>query len=122
MGGTRRCLLAAMLLAGAVPATADEIYGVVDGVFGLNHGETMYITESQLVMAVVTGRGGCLAISVGGEKDCLELGRRYDLKWPHSPFHLGDTFAGKPACNLDVVQIDDAERSQARVVFRLMCD
>lgn len=111
---------ALVLLAPGASAQSAELFRVVDGVFSLELNKTVDLTDKSLLLAV-TRDGECLAISVGGRKDCIEIGKRYDLKYPHGPFQLDDMMADKQQCFLDIVALDDAKGEQPNVTFRLLC-
>ena len=97
-----------------------EFLRVVAGVFSLKLNETVDLTDKALLLAVTRDRE-CLAISVGGRKDSIEIGARYNLKRGGSPFHLSDMMADKQQCFLDIVAIDEAKGEQPNVTFRLLC-
>lgn len=109
-----------LLAPGASSQQPAELLRVVDGVFSLKLNETVDLTDQALLLAVTTDRD-CLAISVGGRKDCIEIGERYDLTYQHGPFQLGDMMADKQRCFLDIVGIDEAKGEQPNVTFRLLC-
>ena len=90
------------------------------GTFELSQGQTRDITDANLLIGITDGRG-CVALSANGRKRCINAGDRFDLKWPHAPFYLKQTFASKSVCFLDVAGIDT---SGARPVaaLRLKCE
>ena len=65
--------------------------------------------------------GGCVALSANGRKRCIKAGDRFDLKWPHAPFYLKQTFAAKSVCFLDVAGIDTGG-TRPVATLRLKCE
>lgn len=97
-----------------------KLYRVDDGVFQLREGNTIDITDRFLLLAL-RQENECLAIMLNGQKSCIEIGARYDLNSPSSPFRLGALFKDKKRCFLDIVQIEAPKGADALVTFRLHC-
>lgn len=96
-----------------------ELLRVEDGVFALDLNQTIDITDRHLLMALVQEERKCLAIKVGGRRECIEIGQRFNFK--NNAFALGAVFKDRQDCFLDVVKIEDAKGVDPRVTFRLYC-
>lgn len=95
---------------------------VNEGLFSLEINETIDLTDQSLLLALVYDRRENLAIRVGGRISDISIGQRFDLKWPHAPFHLGHLFSEKRMCFLDVINIEDASGGTPKAEFRLRCE
>lgn len=104
----------------AQEANQAELYRVDDGVFQLKEGKTIDVTDRFLLLAFRHGKK-CLEIVLNGRRSCIEVGKRFDLKGKHAPFHLGELFQDKNQCFLDVVEIDAPKGADATATFRLHC-
>ena len=105
----------------AEPAT---LYRVEEGVFTLKENQTIDLTDRYLLLALrqnVT-RKKCLGITINGLTQCIELGKRYNLKAYGGPFSLsGELFSDKKRCFLDIVKINAPQGAIPSVTFRLHC-
>lgn len=126
----RPCIVAALLATASAsfaqtadpsPTPPAELFRVEAGVFALRLGQSIDITDKYLLLALTTGQRDCLAVSIGGRKACIEVGERIDLTEPHGTLRLGDLFADRQQCFLDVVNIDAAKGMETIVTFRLHC-
>jgi hypothetical protein len=97
-----------------------ELYRVEDGVFKLKEGKTIDITDKFLLLAFRRGKK-CFEITLNGGHDCIDIGKRIDLKIPYVPFSLGNIFEDRKQCFLDVVGIDAPKGANAEATFRLHC-
>ena len=97
-----------------------ELYRVEKGVFELRDGHTIDLTDRFLLLAFRLEER-CPEIVLNGKKSCIEVGDRFDLKWAHAPFHLGNVFQDKNQCFLDVVEIAAPQGADAVATFRLHC-
>lgn len=114
------CILLLTTSLKAQEAVKAELYRVEDGVFQLREGKTIDLTDRFLLLAFRQG-GKCLEITLNGRRSCIEVGKRFDLKWKHAPFHLGKLFQDKNRCFLDVAEISAPKGADATAIFRLHC-
>lgn len=98
----------------------STLYRVEEGVFQLREGGVIDLTDRALLMAFRIGRR-CPEVLVNGNDACIEVGKRFDLKWRHAPFHLDNLFSDKRRCFLDVVAITSPKGADATATFRLHC-
>lgn len=96
------------------------LYRVEEGTFELNEGQTIDLTDKRVLLAFRRGRR-CLEIVINGNEDCMQVGKRYDLKWKHAPFHLGKLFRDRRECFLDIIGLSNPKGAKAVASFRLYC-
>ncbi len=110
------CILLLASISHAQEANQAKLYKVEDGMFQLREGKTIDVTDQFLLLAFRHGKK-CFEIMLNGKSDCIEVGKRVDLKWPHAPFYFGDLFKDRNRCFLDVVEIDAAKGADATAAY-----
>lgn len=102
------------------PVAPAELWRVNQGLFALSVGQSIDVSDRHLLLALREGNG-CLEIMLNGRGSCIETGSRIDLTWQSTPFVLGDLFADKARCFIDVVRIDQAKGAETSATFRFYC-
>lgn len=127
--------LLAILLT-AFPAAAQEpvpnglLMMVKEGVFELAHGKSIDVTDRKILVSFPktnsyfdkqTGefKGGNFFVSINGDTEPAQAGRRFDLKKMRSTSKF---VADTDVCMLDVVELIEAKGTAARAVMRINCE
>jgi len=102
------------------PVPTSPLMRVTDGVFDLNPGRSMDLTDRRILLTFLPDRDrdwgrGKLPIRINGRQEFAEPGLRYNLK------DYSDRLVDKQECFLDVVQFVNPKGGQATVTFRLDC-
>lgn len=98
------------------------LYQVLDGVFRMEEGASVDLTDEHLLLTLVKGKADCIAVRLNSRTSCVENGTRIDLKnSANAPFYIRGMFEEKERCILDVFNLIDAKGQRASADFRLIC-
>jgi hypothetical protein len=122
------CLLG--LLAAAMPALSQPaqkstvpagiLMRVDEGVFDLQLGKTIDLTDRKVLLAInlYGSQGACCEIRLNGNRYIKSVGDRLDLKDLRA---LASLFTDRSQCFLDIVDVIVPQGAPARATFRLHC-
>lgn len=118
-------ILFILLCATSATAQSNEpskLFLVTDGVFNLQEGQSIDLTDEHLLLTLVRGKDNCVAIAMNGGVGCVTSGQRFHLKnLGNAPFYIRGMFSEKEKCILDVFNIVMVKGQKATADFRLLC-
>ncbi|WP_108257970.1 hypothetical protein [Mangrovicoccus ximenensis] len=106
----------------AVPVAGARLYQVTEGVFTLEEGQSIDLTDEHLLLTLVRGKEGCIAVRMNRGTGCVAQGDRLNLKsLGNGPYYIRGMFEDKKTCFLDVFNLQNLKGSKATADFRLLC-
>lgn len=110
-------------MAQAHQVASANLSNVTDGVFTMQEGQSLDITDENLLITLVNGGDGCVTLSMNGGSACIANGHRLHLKsLGNAPFYIRGMFTEKQTCFLDVFNVVTVKGQPATADFRLLCE
>lgn len=106
-------------MASPVPVPAAKLYRVDDGVFEIEMGKPIDLTNRRILLWIGPHRDGCCDLTLNGQRFApWQAGSRLNLKEiPWTRQHVAD----RAECYLDIIEVVVPKGGKSTATFRLHC-